>query len=185
MSTYVLDTNVAVVANGGTEQATSDCILNCLRILEQIKEKGILVLDDARLILTEYMNNLSPSGQPGAGDAFMKWVWINQANPIYCELVSITPKPCDSEDFEEFPNDPGLRRFDRSDRKFVAVALTSSNKPKILNAVDTDWWKYRVVLRRHGIRIRFLCPEMMVKRGRVRGAWTQSIPGHPSRRLSE
>lgn len=163
MSTYVLDTNAAVVANGGTEKASSDCVLNCLRILEQIKEKGILVLDDTRLILTEYMNNLSRSGQPGAGDAFMKWVWINQANPIYCELVSITRKPCDSEDFEEFPNDPGLRRFDRSDRKFVAVALTSRRNPEILNAVDTGWWRYRVSLTKLGIQIKFLCPEAMVK----------------------
>jgi len=65
----------------------------------------------------------------------------------------------DPDDFEEFPGDPELAGFDRSDKKFAAVAVTSENDPDVLNAVDADWWHYRQPLERHGVRIRFLCPD--------------------------
>jgi len=52
-----------------------------------------------------------------------------------------------------------LRGFDPADRKFVAVALVSRYEPEIQNAVDADWWDYRDVLKDHGLRIEFLCPE--------------------------
>jgi hypothetical protein len=59
-----------------------------------------------------------------------------------------------------FPR-PRLGGFDRSDRKFVAVARASAHGPMIVNAVDTDWWIYRVALQRHGVRVEFLCPDLM------------------------
>ena len=105
------------------------------------------------------MSNLSLSGQPGAGDAFMKWVFQNQANESHCELVPITLINCIEQDFEEFPDDPDLADFDRSDRKFVAVALTSQHSPPVLNATDSDWWKWRQALERNGIEIEFLCDD--------------------------
>ena len=105
------------------------------------------------------MRNLSLSGQPGVGDAFLKWVWQNQANASTCEMIVIHPRGTSGEDYEEFPDDPALARFDRSDRKFVAVALGSNLNPDILNAVDRDWWDFRVSLEAHGVRITFLCHE--------------------------
>jgi len=161
MKAYVVDTNVAVVANGAADHATPDCVLSCLDWIERVRKNGIILLDSAQLILKEYMNHLSLSGQPGAGDAFMKWVWVNQANPRCCEQVPITPNPSDENDIKEFPDDPNLQGFDPSDRKFVAVALISRKNPQVLNAVDTDWWNFRRVLRKYGVRIVFLCPDMM------------------------
>jgi hypothetical protein len=161
MKAYVVDTNVPVVANGVADHAPPDCVLSCLDCIEKVKKTGIVLLDTAQLILKEYMNNLSLSGQPGAGDAFLRWVWINQANPRHCEIVPITPNPFDENDFEEFPNDPNLHGFDPSDRKFVAVAISSGKNPQVLNAVDTDWWNFREALRNYGVRIKFLCPDMM------------------------
>jgi hypothetical protein len=61
----------------------------------------------------------------------------------------------------QFPNDERLVGFDRSDHKFVAVALAHPERPPILNAVDADWWYYREELARHGIRVEFLCPNAM------------------------
>ncbi len=130
MRAVVVDTNVAVVANGRAEQASLDCQQACLDELKKIKEREMVVLDDAMHILKEYMDNLSLSGQPGLGDAFFKWVWDNQANTTRCEMVHVTPKSDREDDFEEFPKDPALAGFDPSDRKFVAAARASRHKPR-------------------------------------------------------
>ena len=137
----IADTNVPKVANWQTSQASPACVAACARRLSDIQSAGTLVLDDGWHILREYLTNLRSSGQPGMGDAFLKWVLTNQANPRRCELVHITPVNTgpDCCDFAEFPEDNNLARFDPADRKFVAVAVAHPEHPPILNAVDTDW----------------------------------------------
>jgi hypothetical protein len=161
----VMDTNVAVVANGRAPQAGDTCVEACIAALIEIRERQRMLLDDEGSILDEYRRQLSPSGQPGPGDAFFKWLWDNQGNPEHCHLVPVTPLDGGGRGFEEFPDDPDLVRFDPSDRKFVAVALGSGERPPILNASDTDWWEHRNALSRHGIEVRFLCPELMKGKG--------------------
>ena len=73
--------------------------------------------------------------------------------------MRLTPSSDKSREFEEFPLDPDLEGFDRSDHKFVGVALASTQSPTVLNAVDSDWWQYRKALRRNGVKVKFLCPE--------------------------
>jgi len=102
--------------------------------LERVRDLKV-VLDDQGHILQEYIQNLSMSGQPGVGDFFMKWVWSVQADLRMCEKVQLTPRDDQSEDYAEFPDNPDLDGFDRSDRKFVAAALASRLDPEILNAV--------------------------------------------------
>lgn len=157
----VVDTNVAVIANGNkTEQANEKCMSVCRGKLSQIQEGSLfLLLDDRGMILKEYEKHLSPSGQPGLGDVFFKWLWQNRYNDEYCRQISITPH--DRREFEEFPDDPDLMCFDMDDRKFVAVALASGSDPRVLNASDTDWWDYYEQLRKHGVKVVFLCPELM------------------------
>jgi len=159
MNAYVVDTNVPIVANGRENHISPTCVRNCIRKLRNLRNNGIVVLDSGMLILREYMANLSMSGQPGPGDLFMKWIWQNQSVPERCEQVSITTLPNDSEDFREFPRDARLTSFDRKDRKFVAAALASQNRPWVLDATDSDWWIHRQALRDHGVRVVFLCPE--------------------------
>jgi hypothetical protein len=105
------------------------------------------------------MKNCSLGGQPGFGDKFLKWVFYHQASPDHCELVEIHPRDGSEDDFVEFPDDPALARFDRSDRKFAAVARASQYNPAVLNATDSHWWIHRDALGRHGIVIEFLCHE--------------------------
>jgi hypothetical protein len=159
MSAFVVDTNVPVVANGRSDQANEDCVIACIDALAAVRDDGIIVLDSIGLILDEYMDNLSLAGQPGAGDLFMKWVFENQAVVERCEQVQITARRDDPSSFNELPEDEELARFDRSDRKFVAVALASRNAPQVLNAVDSDWAASHAALERNGVRIRFLCPQ--------------------------
>ena len=165
----VVDTNVPVVANVRSEQASPDCVDACTSALQDARNGGKVVMDDGLRILDEYMGHLSYSGQPGIGDAFFRWIWQNQVNPAVCERVTIHPRHGTEGDFEEFPQDPELQGFDRSDRKFVAVALASTNRPTILNAVDSDWWTYHKALERHGLKIEFLCREQMQR-------WEQTKP---------
>ncbi len=160
----VVDTNVPIAANGGSEQASPDCVLACVQHIEQITREGMLVLDDRWYIIREYMHRLHSSGQPGVGDAFLRWVLINQANPARCDLVKITPVDVNNPngtDFAEFPNDPALGKFDRDDRKFVAVAIAHPEHPPILEAVDFKWWNFKDVLYTHSVMIEFLCKEEM------------------------
>lgn len=155
-----MDTNVAVVANGRAPQAGLGCVEACSKALMKLRERHQVLVDDGGLIFEEYRRNLSPSGQPGLGDAFFKWLWDNQCNPDHCRQVWITPAN-DGRGFEEFPNDPALAHFDPSDRKFVAVAIASGESPPILNASDTDWWSHQEALSRNGVEVQFLCPELM------------------------
>lgn len=161
MKTFVVDTNVPITANEKADHSGLECVLACVDALEKIHRAGKVVPDDGGLILDEYMRNLSLSGQPGAGDLFMQWLWRHQAVAGRCERVRINPCADDPTNFEEFPTDPGLADLDPNDRKFVAVALTSRTHPTILNATDTDWWHSKEALGQHGVRIDFLCTELM------------------------
>ena len=147
------------MANRRAEQASQQCILACTQRLHDIAAgHDVLVLDDGWHILREYQNHLRSDGQPGPGDAFLKWVLTNRANPERCELVHITPA-VDLGGFAEFPTDPALEGFDPADHKFVAVAVAHHEHPPILNAVDAGWWLYRHVLNNHGIQVVFVCPD--------------------------
>ncbi len=160
MNPLVLDTNVPVVANGKHPIAGDACVLACIRALRDTRTRLVLV-DDQQRIFTQYRRHLSHSGQPGAGDAFFKWLWDNQANVKRCRKVPVTPIGGSETDFEEYPIDPDLSGFHADDRIFVAVARASGDNPDILNASDTDWWVLRDAFERNGVSIRFLCPELM------------------------
>jgi len=161
MTAVVVDTNVAVVANGRSDHVPLACVKNCIAALATAVRQQVVVADRGMRIFAEYRRHLLPSGQPGVGDLFFKHVWLNQANQQHCELVDIHPVDGLGDDFKEFPDDEELTGFDLSDRKFVAAARASKLDPDILNAADTDWWPYRECLAKHGIRVVFLCPDLM------------------------
>ncbi len=149
----VVDTNVLVVANNKAQQASAQCVVNCIKRLQTIQTSEVLVLDDCWRILNEYKKQADESGQPGVGDTFLKLVLKRAIN---CQYVTITP---DDGTFKEFPKDPELEGFDPSDRKFVAVALTHPECPPIYNAVDSDWQLFQDALKAAGVQVEFLCPD--------------------------
>jgi len=164
LTTAVVDTNVLVTANSEASQASANCIKNCVQYLDEIARNGQLVLDDGWRILREYMRQARSTGQPGPGDAFLKWVLTNQANEHRCPRVRISTRGDAEDEFVEFPHDPALAGFDRADRKFAAVARASPLQPPVANATDTDWWAFREPLARYGVSVEFLCPELMGSR---------------------
>lgn len=89
-----------------------------------------LALDADRAILDEYRNYCNYRGQPGVGDEFYRWAFDSQH--ASCHLVELTPDA--DRGYREFPDSPELRKFDWSDRKFVATALGCDPAGEIVNA---------------------------------------------------
>lgn len=157
---FLIDTNVAVVANQKSNVGPR-CQGAAVARLEQLKAREILVLDDAFYILNEYDRNLNSLGKPGLGDIFYLWVLRNRHNPKHCEQITLALD--DDGSFTAFPTAPELAKFDPSDRKFVAAALTHGARPPVVNASDTDWYEHREALNAHGVEIEFTCPEEMTR----------------------
>ena len=148
----VVDTNVPVVANGRRTNASLDCRLAAIDFLNALIEKGRMVLDLDGAIQAEYHAHLNPSGQPGVGDRFYQII-LNSA-PASVERIDLPTDPHTGE-FLDFPSDPALACFDRSDRKFAAVARRG-NFP-VANATDNGWLNHRAALRANGIAVEFIC----------------------------
>jgi hypothetical protein len=157
----IVDTNVPIVANKAAPQASPSCVITCVRRLQDIQRNHAVVIDDGWRILREYQDNLSGAGRSGTGTEFLLWVLTNRSNQQHCEQVHITQAPNGDMEFLEFPDDVSLLEFDRSDCKFMAVALTHPEHPPILNAVDTDWRDHHDTLELHGVRVEQLCPDAM------------------------
>lgn len=152
----VIDTNVAVLANGTDDVLLTTVADKCINVIMDIVRRGGLVLDKGDRIFTEYRANLSLSGQPGLGDQFMKWVHENRWNVKFCEQVPVTCSDETNQLFDEFPVADALSDFDVSDRKFVAVANAHPQKPPIVEAVDYKWWGWKDALAEAGVRVLFV-----------------------------
>ena len=162
--TVIVDTNVAVVASDQSEQEpeerSKDCIAACAERLGQINNDEVrLALDDQRRIIDEYRRRLESINRFNIGYQFYKWVEINWSNPERCDLVEITPVVGLEINFEEFPDDPALKKFDEDDRKFIAVACAHPQKPPILQAVDGKWRDFLDALHENGVIVEYLCED--------------------------
>ena len=103
MTTHVVDTNVAIVANGRGTHADSSCQLACVAKLEHLSKGGTVAVDLLGLILTEYANHMRWSGYPEVGDRFFKYVFDNQYRDGRVRRVSITTTEDDSDWSENQP----------------------------------------------------------------------------------
>lgn len=157
----LVDTNVPKTANLAIDPAAIpdelvSCVLACVEAVNHVVNNGGLVIDCGDEIFTEYRKQLSMRGQPGVGDRFMKWVHDNRWNFPDADRVTIT-KHGDS--YDEFPDHAGLINFDKSDRKFIAVANAHPDKPPVLQAADSKWWGWKDSLAEVGVSVHFLCPD--------------------------
>lgn len=162
----IVDTNVPIAANMATDPAEIPdelvgCVQVCVAAITVVMEQGGLVIDAADDIFNEYQANLRLAGQPGLGDAFIKWVHDKRWSFPEEDRVAITR---DGASYEEFPDHKDLSAFDNSDRKFVAVSNAHPKKPPILQATDSKWWGWYEALAKVGIKVQFLCPTYIEKK---------------------
>ena len=160
MTPFVVDTNVAIVANGRRTHAGLRCQLTCVERLKSVAAGEVVAIDVGNSILEEYTKYLNFSGMPGVGDVFFKHVFTHQYREDRVRRVDITPSKDDRRGFEELPENT----FDRSDRKFLAVAVVA--KAAVLNATDSDWEMHEALVNRLGVKVNQLCPRYALKRAR-------------------
>ena len=168
MGAVILDTNVIVIANGRSSQASCTCVRRCREQLNLILQGSHkVVLDYEQLILREYRRNLKEERQPqrGRGDLFLQWLkqheWIKEK----CSLVHLTSIAGSSTDFEEFPTDNALSGFDPDDKKFIALAIAHKQEtgeaPTILLAIDRGWLRFMDTLENYGVSVDLICEDDM------------------------
>lgn len=154
----VVDTNVAATANGANPTASHSCVVSSARALQAMMAGGHVFVDDGGRIVAEYRANLSAKGQPGPGDAFLKWVLTHEWGGLKVTRVEITPRKGTENEFEELLDPPPGVFYDPSDRKFLAVAAAHPDHPPILQSLDSKWWGWQEALAELGIVVHFLCP---------------------------
>jgi hypothetical protein len=155
MMTLIIDTNVILVANRQHADVSEACIVTSTKRLQDIMTSRRIAIDDGYRILNEYQNKTQPREGKRPGDAFVKWILRNNANPSRCDLVALVEHP--DRGFGSFPDDPRLANFDPPDRKFVAVAAAHSEHPPIFQATDSKWLGWAAALAEHRITVDFLC----------------------------
>lgn len=160
MTAFVVDTNVAVAANGRDTHADEQCQLACVEKLESVVATEVAAIDDRGSILMEYRRRLNQSGMPGVGDAFLRHVFNYQGQNHRVRRVPVTPNEDDRRGFDELPENT----FDRSDRKFLAVAVVA--RAVVLNATDSDWGEQQALMERLGVEVSQLCPQHASKAAR-------------------
>ncbi len=148
----VIDSNVAIVANGHSSQASIDCELACVELLERCEHLSIC-LDQTSLIMDEYAKHLSYAGNPGVGDMFFKYLHDNQYAEKNIALVTINQVADDQRGFAELPKN----NFDPSDRKFLATAVSAG--AHVVNATDSDWAEQQELMNQLNITVQQLCPD--------------------------
>ena len=153
MTTMVVDTNVAIVANGRGTHANIQCQLECVKEIRSLVESGVVAVDDKGLIIGEYKRRLNFSGAPGVGDVFLRHVFNNQYIGDRVQRVTVTRSDDNRRGFEELPDND----FDPSDRKFLAVAVVAN--AAVLNAVDSDWSEHEALMEDLGVNVEELCPQ--------------------------
>jgi hypothetical protein len=156
MSRCVVDTNVAIVANGRPDPVdpkppSIQCRIAAVTFLTEIVKKGTILLDVEGAIQDEYRRHLKPRGAPGVGDRFYQVVL--HSSPKLVERV-VLPKRPDGE-YEDLPQSLIDAGFDPSDRKFAALAR--KERVPVHNATDSDWIEHATALAAEGIQVENRC----------------------------
>lgn len=169
---YIIDTNVIITADKHPIHPSDEraelkkCAQESFSLIREVIEaKSGLVLDAGYKIYLEYIGNIKePICKPnGLGVRFIQWLHkrIRQFPPE--DRVQITQS---GDSYEEFPPFEELKKFDKSDRKFIAVANAHPARPKptIYVADDSKWMLYIKGFQKAGIRVVFMDEEYTAKK---------------------
>jgi len=125
------------------------------------------VLDQQNEVLAEYRKNMYPDPRPSSGLAgqFLLYILTQQGNPERVLRVD-SPKSANG-DYIHFPQTADLAGFDRSDKKWVALARAyqqeTGRTAPIVNASDSDWQAAQAALKALGVEVTLLCESQKTK----------------------
>ena len=154
----VIDANVLAAADGLATHIGSCCAKACTDLLIDARDRGI-VIDSGGAIIDEYRRCVATKAPPSVAREFLLELLRHEYNNTRVERVQLTQHQ--RRGYAEFPDDQDLASFDNDDRVYIATALASRHNPPIHEATDTEWWHARDALYRHGVRVVFLCPDLM------------------------
>ncbi len=161
MDEFVVDTNVPLIAQGGSHMSIS-CEEACALFIELfLRGRQVLVIDDNYELIGEYMDQISTSGPVNFANRFLKWLFENQSNPHRVKQVKINLYGGGS--YEEIPENLTELNIDPSDFKFIAVAISNQGKASIAEASDSKWIGWEKALNDLGVRVVFLCKQELAK----------------------
>jgi hypothetical protein len=160
MDDAIIDTNVIIVASlamGGRADESHRTAQECAQVFEWLDafrtSNASLVLDNGLKILDEYRNKLNDQdyGMIVAMDKLKSW---------QCRLHEIEHETT-ADEAAIVP--AAFANLDRSDRKFLAVALAdraAGHTSEIVNATDTDDWRaIEDAATEHGVVIHHLLDD--------------------------
>ncbi len=90
----------------------------------------------------------------GVGSEFLIYLFDHQYSSDRVRRITITKSIRRSDD----------ELKDRSDRKFLAVAVAAD--AVLLNATDSDWGEQEALIERLGVKLHQLCPQHAFEAGR-------------------
>lgn len=159
MRYLIIDTNVPVMAakSNFSEDIEKKCSEMCYEFISKLitgKSKAVVALDVNWEILSEYRKNINLNGDRTIATEYLLWILQNSQKMDWYPITKTGHNT-----FREFPTDPELKKFDPSDRKFVALSKAHPKHPPIYDGSDTDWWIHRNALFSNGINVVFLCEE--------------------------
>lgn len=149
----VVDTNVAVIANGRETTASGACQIKTIEFLEALVARDRTIIDAGSQVLDEYRKRLKAEGQPGVGDLFFRHLLDNQGNAKAVRVVDECGPRADP--LKHAFAHGELSAFDPSDRPFAICAAVG--RARVATATDSDWLIHEVGLQACGVRVDFIC----------------------------
>ena len=126
--TWIVDTNVILVANGQHE-AMDPAQQLCSRWLQALMQTGRVALDAGHAVLGEYLHKTHASGGQGRGRCILRWLLHEQNNPARVDLVDL-PQDASGQ-FRHFRQMHASKRLIHPIAKFVALSM-ARRAPAIL-----------------------------------------------------
>ncbi len=155
MTEVIVDTNVAVVANGQNDDVVGSCRDACTRFIAEIPHGRVVLIDSADEIRAEYARAVGMGRPYQLGAQFLLYVLRYQHDSRHVRRIDLPKRPDGG--FADFPDTPDLATFDPSDRKFAALARQTG--VAVANATDSDWADHIASLNAHGVAVAFLCGD--------------------------
>lgn len=149
----VIDTNVLMIADRRGSDITQLCVDSAIECVASLSDGNVICLDEDDAILDEYAANIKEI-RPYS---LVAKLLIDLRQQRYsASNIHRAPLPKNhAGEYKDCPQSLIDANFDRSDRKFVALAKVT--QATVCNAVDTDWFDHADLLCREGIQVNNLC----------------------------
>ena len=156
MNNIVVDTNVWITAGKLAAEVETieeaDCIEACVDWTQSFLSGDQRVLVDSEgKVFDEYWTYVSQGRFPGSS--------LFELYTHLWERFEFIEIEFDRDGYARLPDD--IDFHDRADRKFVALAISTTPYAPIINAADSDWAKERKQLEDQGLTVRELCPDLI------------------------